>query len=188
MPKLSVSVPEDLWDAAQRRSGGEMKTSQLVQQALQLYIDSGRRRPAPTIADDEGRFEEVVQALVGSHQVEFRRGYNAGLEAAEILDFTAHELIRGDEKNFNLVFTPYALYDSEPEQEVFWPKRNAYSDADEWEAALATLAEVRTDLQASAVFRDGVLQAFIDVWAAVEERVAGERDDEDDLDFSDDDV
>ena len=44
MPKLSVSVPDDLWEAAQRRSGGEMKSSQLVQSALQLYVGAGRRR------------------------------------------------------------------------------------------------------------------------------------------------
>jgi hypothetical protein len=174
MPKLSVSVPDDLWEAARRRSGEEYKPSQLVQTALQLYVTSGRRRAVKRAGEGEGQFERVLELLLEGREAEFRRGYEAGLDAAAILGFGVVEVFAGNEKNFNLVFTPNSSSFVGPEMEPLWPKERDYSDKSEFDRDIATLDAVGLDIRASKVFRDGALRAFNDLWAELEARVSDE--------------
>jgi hypothetical protein len=86
--KLSVSVPDELWEAS-RTQRPDLNPSHLVQEALEVWT---RSHVAPPFSlerpDDAGdAFALVREHLAGQAREEFERGYRAALEAAEVLDF-----------------------------------------------------------------------------------------------------
>ena len=89
MPKLSVYVPDELWEQA-KRSGRDPKqksnNSHVVQRALeQMVTDQQAKRSAFAAGAviDEARFAQVVAGLRDEATQEYERGYSAGLELVE---------------------------------------------------------------------------------------------------------
>jgi hypothetical protein len=96
--KLSVSVPDELWDQA-RSLAQDSTTSAVVQEALRRWVNQAR--PAPQYA--EGLPEDVVAALhetqgrLGQEaQMESKRGYVYGVQCAKRLPWWAIEDLADD--------------------------------------------------------------------------------------------
>jgi hypothetical protein len=177
--KLSVSVPDDLWEKAYRRaSAGEARPSQLVQEALRMYVAVGGREFRMREYEEKRREEEgdpftrVLDGLVAGRQAERQRGYGDGLVAAEILGYELVRLIEGTALGFEQVFKSGP---SLPQ----WPSEDE-------SAFLPYLAE---EAERSATYRDGAVEAFRDLYEALEDHenrelsaafeAAGNRDDDD---------
>lgn len=84
--KLSVSIPDDLWDRA-REIRPDLNPSHLVQEALASWAEP-RRTPGFSIEPPEGTetaFLQVRQRLASQAREEFVAGYRAALTAAQEL-------------------------------------------------------------------------------------------------------
>lgn len=94
--KLSVSVPDDLWDQARDRSSDEVAgaPSALVQEALRSYVSaSAPESPRLKVVRPQGQDRNYKQALLklaAQARLEAEKGYVAGVTLAEQLDW--HDL------------------------------------------------------------------------------------------------
>lgn len=89
MPKLSVSIPDELWEEAQGLIGPEKGTSQVIQDALRQIVAKAESRKQDlraglNIAPE--RFAAVVDVVRTRAKREFARGYATGLKIAETND------------------------------------------------------------------------------------------------------
>jgi hypothetical protein len=98
--KLSVSVPDELWDEA-RSLAQDSTTSAVVQEALRRWVNQAR--PAPQYA--EGLPDDVVAALRDTQnrlgqeaQMESKRGYVYGVQCAQRLPWWAIESLADHHK------------------------------------------------------------------------------------------
>jgi len=155
--KFSVYVPDDLWEAASHRLGGKDKNpSQVVQEALRRRLSEEEARAsllAEGIAVDPERFEVIRSKLLRGARLEFERGYTAGLELAEVLDFDRladmvcyYECDLADlAGNWGVEGVPWAQW---------FDKHHAEVDPDFPDERFA-------------LFRQGVARALQDLWAAL---------------------
>jgi hypothetical protein len=148
-----------------------MKTSQIVQNALRLYV-AGSRRAGPRSEHGDKRFGQVLQGLVEGYKGERQRGYAAGLRAVEIIGFAGLDEFAGSEANFDL------LFDSADETDFGWPGEDDYDDPTAFEADTEELKETMVRIEGSKAFRDGALEAFNDLWTGLQERIDADRNDE----------
>ena len=86
--KLSVSVPEPLWDSA-RESRPDLNPSRLVQEALDSWVRTRSATPYPVGRPPEAdaRFDAARARLTATARAEFERGYVAAVKCAETLDW-----------------------------------------------------------------------------------------------------
>jgi hypothetical protein len=85
MPKLSVSIPDELWEQAQAASP-DMGQSQLVQVALRRYVAGMTGRwPLVRSRSEENRalLQQVLERVSERTQATYDEGYRAGLALAE---------------------------------------------------------------------------------------------------------
>jgi hypothetical protein len=85
--KLSVSVPDQLWESA-RSKGADLSPSRLVQRALELWAgrdDAGFSLDPPSEASD--LLDSAVARFAELARDEFERGYLAGVTLAPHLDW-----------------------------------------------------------------------------------------------------
>src|SRR4051812_3940223 len=89
MAKLSISVPDDLWQKATALADEGTPSSQVVQAALSEWAE--RRGPAldKAIEPDRPRLLEVATKLGAAYEEEFRTGYEDALKIAEWAGFDA---------------------------------------------------------------------------------------------------
>jgi hypothetical protein len=91
MPKLSVYVPDELWERVKETASGEKpKNSQLVQMALEQMVNDREAERASYFLNallDQDRLSAVVEKLRAGARAEFEEGYEGGLHLAEALDF-----------------------------------------------------------------------------------------------------
>lgn len=86
--KLSVSVPDDLWEST-RIQRPDLNPSHLVQEALEAWTRShtepafSQDRPA----DAADAFSKVRDRLARQAREDFEVGYRGALQAAEVLEF-----------------------------------------------------------------------------------------------------
>lgn len=165
MPKLSVSVPDELWESAKRR-GGAMKTSELVQTALRLYV-AGGRGTSPQTEHESDRFGHIVQGLLEGYKRERGRGYEAGLTAAELMGYEGLTYFRGESARLNDLFFDEEVRDG-------WPRAEDYDDQADWVADAVKLREIGTKFSEGGPFSEGVVQAFMELWFKVQERLEDE--------------
>lgn len=166
MPKLSVSVPDDLWEAARQHSGFMMKTSELVQAALRLYVGGSRTVARPDDSDE--RFAEVLRGLVEGYEHEHQRGYAGAMEAAEIVGLRGLEFFSGSQENFYSSDWVGSLFARDEALRRGWPEADDYADPGAYEADIERLKELCGEVWASKAFRAGALQAFTDLWTALQ--------------------
>ena len=88
---MSVSIPDDLWDAARERFPGFESPSALVQEALRTAVADSTARPAyARRATDEATavmIEEVRKRLTDDARTSYQAGYRQGVELASGLSW-----------------------------------------------------------------------------------------------------
>lgn len=88
--KLSVSVPDDLWELAQSSAPEESSPSALVQEALRHWTTGNSVLPgvaAQRPAEYDKAFEQLQARMAAEAQAEAQRGYVAALSVAERLEW-----------------------------------------------------------------------------------------------------
>jgi len=89
--KLSISVPDDLWDQAVAKSFGA-PPSRLVQDALRDWVKAETMVSQPYVVDVPdaigARFASVRERFVAEAQKEFERGYESAIETAGELEWS----------------------------------------------------------------------------------------------------
>jgi hypothetical protein len=92
MPKLSVSVPDDVWAEAASQVPA-LKASALVQEALRTFISTHKARPAYAALPNE--LTRRREAIVANVAIKVRRtyleGYEVGLNMIDELPWDAIE-------------------------------------------------------------------------------------------------
>jgi hypothetical protein len=154
--KLSIYVPDELWESTNQRLGGKDKNpSQVVQEALQRQLSEDDARTtllAEGISVDPERFHAVRTKLLEGARAEFERGYTAGVEFAEGLSFD--QLAEAaDFHDFDLeeMFGNMSL-EGEPWDHWFETYENETSEGFEGRYP---------------VFRQGVSRALRDLWVSL---------------------
>ena len=156
MPKLSVSVPDELWSEALARAGSDAKASQVVQRSLRLFVTD---RPSDALAPSEGvspeRFAEVLAGLVGGYRAEFARGYEAGLEVVRACGFEGLDMWMRYGADLNELWEAFANL-PQPHDSSASPELLELSEEIWFEIG-----------GGSVVFLDGLRRAFDDLWEAL---------------------
>jgi Arc/MetJ family transcription regulator len=83
MPKLSVSVQDELWAEAQRALGPRKGASRIVQEALRRVISEQDQALRGEVVVPEERFRQALGRVRENLRVEYQRGYEVGLSMAE---------------------------------------------------------------------------------------------------------
>ena len=110
MAKFTVYVPDELWDRA-RASGADQNPSQLVQDALRVYVSEKTPKPAFARRRPDGAentVSRIVPRLAQEAETAYQEGYREGLEyAAECpwseleylaeCNWSAREALRGSD-------------------------------------------------------------------------------------------
>lgn len=156
MPKLSVSIPDELWEDARRHAGGEPKASQVVQSALRLYVaDRPSEALAPKDLADPVRFQEVLAGLLDGYRAEYKRGYEDGLRFAELAGFEPLALIARHGFDLGDSWDMLELPEGD-ETPGYWWLTAFFDEFDGVDGA-----------PINTVFLDGATRAVKDVWEAV---------------------
>jgi hypothetical protein len=102
--KLSVSVPDDLWDEARSLAADAGSSSAVVQEALRRWVVQQRQRPAYATGPPDEVLDDLREAhdrLVQEAKAEFQHGYTQGVQCARRLPWEAIESL-ADIYNFNI--------------------------------------------------------------------------------------
>ncbi len=82
--KLSVSIPDDLWDEA-KALGTDLNPSHLVQEALRRWVEDASRKPSFSVdrpGDIEADFETARMRFAEEARTEFERAYRTAVQVA----------------------------------------------------------------------------------------------------------
>jgi len=93
--KLSISVPNELWDRA-RAAGNDANPSHLVQEALHRYVEERGRKPAYPLTppDDVASAKGAVrERFANEARKKFEDGYRAALTAFPVLSWNDIEFL-----------------------------------------------------------------------------------------------
>jgi post-segregation antitoxin (ccd killing protein) len=164
MPKLSISVPDELWDQA-RAAAPDLNPSQLVQNALRRYLTAAAQRPPfarvrPSASQAD--FEQVRQRMAGEARARYERGYQAGLSLTKDLSWGAVDLLAN--LNWDVNKWVRELESRDPDGDLLWQLLGIEeSDIDGIREYLAP------SFERESAFRTGWADALRDVWNAVTE-------------------
>jgi post-segregation antitoxin (ccd killing protein) len=100
--KLSISVPDQLWERA-KELRPELNGSHLVQTALERMVEASANAGLLTTRPErtEAAFERARTRIAAEARAQFEEGYAAGLEAAEQLPISCIESL-ATWRNFNV--------------------------------------------------------------------------------------
>jgi hypothetical protein len=170
MPKLSISIPDDLWDEAKSLADEGTPSSQVVQAALGEWVAQRRRGGAlQEFEPDKRRLLEIAATLGSSYELEFRRGYDDGLRIAEWVGFDAvSEYIRNRDWQMVLEMAPSKEHVRE-DGSVEWRVHAPVVDELGFDDAFWEWVGVDADegVPAREVYADGADRAFRDLWDAL---------------------
>jgi hypothetical protein len=163
MAKLSISVPDDLWQKATALADEGTPSSQVVQAALTEWAQ--RRGPALENAfePDRRRLHEVATKLGVAYEEEFRRGYDDGLKIAEWAGFDAVSVyIRLRDWEM--------FYDATPtEEHVREDGTTTLVTSGDPVPSFWDAVGLDKDWPAEEVYADGAARAFRDLWETLRE-------------------
>jgi hypothetical protein len=169
--KLSVSVPDELWERAQRALGEE-GPSQIVQEALRRL--TGPDAAASSFSDlfedsvsDSGqsRIERIRDRMLQQAQETWQRGYDDGLALAEQVSWDALESF-GDRANFDVARWLWNINAPQTEAQAIFDTLAAFH------ADGSLLVDPDGDpvlRRLQRPYREGFEKALSDVWRAVAE-------------------
>lgn len=158
MPKVSVYIPDELWDRV-RSVEPEAAGSQFIQETIREYVERRERKPYAELSDtllaERERTKEKVRSGLASR---YRQGYNAGLVLAEQLSWEAFQAFADLNWDF-LAFDAYVnegvVFDLDGEE------LDRFSDV--WDDALDQVGEPMRGWPAGP-FGGGVVDALDHVW------------------------
>lgn len=170
MPKLSVSVPDSVWQDA-KESTPNAGASQLVQEALREFVDRRESRPYAVLSPElvAARASAVEQSLA-KRAAAYQAGYAIGLKFAESLTWELFTLLEQVQWKLPVFHEEteedeYLRADAAPgEPDQRFRFEDAWHDARE---SAAPGAYVNAEGPAG-VIREGFLRALKDVWSAEE--------------------
>ncbi len=93
--KLSVSIPDDLWDEA-RALGKDLNPSHLVQEGLRRWVEEAARKPGFSVdrpEDIEADFETARARFAEEARAEFERAYRKAVQVAAKLPWREIEFL-----------------------------------------------------------------------------------------------
>lgn len=102
--KLSVSVPDDLWEEARSVAAGPESSSAVVQEALRRWVTQARSGPGYATNPPEdvlGDMQEARERLSREARAEFGHGYAQGVQCARRLPWRAIENL-ADQHSFRV--------------------------------------------------------------------------------------
>lgn len=155
MPKLSVSVPDELWERAQVAEP-QLGPSQLVQTALQRLVARADHRPSfarSRPADSNDLVQRAKQRLAHTARERYEHGYRTGAEFAGSLPWPFFERLNS--------------YSWEVDRWVDNWHENADSTPEEYAWYELVKDTVPEDYRRESLFHRGFVDALDDVWAAV---------------------
>jgi hypothetical protein len=129
--KLSVSVPDNLWNEAQSLAEAST-TSGVVQEALSRWVSQSRERSAYAASPPEDILDalhDTRDRLVREARAEFQRGYVQGVECARRLPWWAIESL-ADYHKFNVRQWARSWADSAVMQDMGQPKLDKKEQAE----------------------------------------------------------
>ena len=92
--KLSVSVPDDLWEEARSIAADSESSSSVIQEALRRWVRQTRSGPGYATSPPEdvvGELQEARERLAREARAEFGHGYAQGVQCARRLPWWAIE-------------------------------------------------------------------------------------------------
>jgi hypothetical protein len=169
MPKLSVYIPDELWDSVKKYAPPDTGGSQLVQDTLREFVDRRERRPYAVLSPELIAYREAALARSISKRTEaYQAGYAVGLSFAEYLTWELFTLL----ERVQWRLSAFAEETSEAE----YVRANAGPDDEDqvFDFELAWRDAVESGASDSYVFgdapdgivREGFVQALKDLWAA----------------------
>ena len=175
MPKLSVYVPDDLWEQAKHAAPGSKSkpnNSQIVQRALEQMLSERQALRSAFSAGavrDEARLTGIVRRLRDAANQEYEQGYSAGLELGEVIDFWDLRVLMnaGGLSDFDgIAYVSRFTIEAEDEPVAEWWRKydGAFSDADDDADDDASIPDWTSPNEP---FRAGASQAIEDVWQAL---------------------
>jgi len=168
MPKLSVYVPDELWDQAKQSvpaAKGKANNSQIVQRALELMLNEQQAKRAAFAAGavrDEALLAQVVATLLDEARADYSNGYSAGLDLAKRLGFDGVKTVINagglNDGGYHFV----SVFEDDDAVGEWWTEHGAafWPHEDDWASG-------------SEAFCDGAAQAIDDVWNALRQNVWG---------------
>jgi len=164
--KVSVSVPDELWDEASATVGlfeKDVSPSALVQRALQSYVSSSSirapryRRERPVGAANQ--ISTIAKRLEAEAHREFEAGYHRGIKLSENVGWRDFEtVVRAVERGSDLRKTLYQLVAGE---------RAAIADFDKELSDVWIETGSGYSFTGSDVFWQGVSEALRDIFLQV---------------------
>jgi hypothetical protein len=162
MAKLSISVPDDLWNEAKALSEKGTPSSKVVQAALGEWVSQRRAAPLENAFEpDKPRLLEIAARLGAAYEEEFRRGYGDGLKVAEWAGFDALAVyIRLRDWDLVSDFAPGEQHVREDGTTEYVLPPGPVRDF--WEGV-----GLEEGMPANDVYADGADRAFRDLWDAL---------------------
>jgi hypothetical protein len=178
MPKLSVYIPDDLWDEA-RKIDEDVKPSALLQDLLRERVREHRSRPYRRLTPDLEAALARARGLVVDRVAEaYQAGYAVALEFAENLPWVAFERLVEFDWDLRAWRESFEATDYEWMRASDEDKANGL--AVDWEPCLRDAIEVRAEyLPVDAesvpigVGAEGFVDAIRDLWLGSRDLAAG---------------
>jgi hypothetical protein len=166
MPKMSVSIPDDLWDKAKALSstGGG---SQLVQEALSEMVGRRGRRPYAELDEELQRDRRLAQHEIDKQlRKAYGIGYSVGLRIARQMPWDALYLfaeLGWDLDRFRSEASHYEFMRQAVESESIDPDYPVFDFDLSFTDAMRNRAELVIE-EPEGVLREGLIDAFRDLW------------------------
>lgn len=172
--KLSISLPDDLWDRAREVLHTQTSPSAIVQEALRRAVSSGAARPeyADAARDEETRtvMTEVRTRLVKEARMSYQNGYRSGVALAQKLSWQELEWISS--APVDLCARAKAVLDLAQRQMVddpqYIPGTEPMIDPNVLGEYLGSLAHPLLDWTPEPVALEGIAAALTDIRSSVE--------------------
>ena len=179
MPKLSISIPDALWNRVLEQEGQEIRPSQLMQNVLRFYLD-GTHAPEgfrPQAAGDPKRLRAVLDSLKVSYQERWQAGYEDGLTFVEKIGYTFFQTLGRSGKlrlhedmldgHPNLASE---VWSHETAIEKLAAEEFAHYQDNRWcgRFLFRAVGSQYVDDRGDPAYRDGAEQALQDVWEALQ--------------------
>lgn len=176
--KLSISIPDELWDSARQVLHTHTSASAIVQEALRRAVAEGTTRPeyADAVRDAETStaIAEVRSRLVEEARMTYQSGYRSGIALAQQLSWQQIDWIT--KAPVDIRARAKEVHDFTQKQMVdpdYIPAGTPFVDPDLLGEYLGTLAHPLLEWNPEPVAIEGITAALTDIRTSVESNPPG---------------